>query len=268
MIIGDYHVHTPFCPHGTTDTLNAYVESALNKGFKEISFTEHAPLPLGFIDPTPAKDSGLAQDKVARYIETMIDLKATYKNELKINVGFEVDFIEGFESETRQFLDHYGPWIDDAILSVHMLKDPYGQYHCLDYSVASFGDILRAFVSLEEVYAAYFKTVALSLESDLGMYKPMRLGHITLVEKFKRQYPYDYSHQLKNQITALLKDVKAKGYSLDLNTAGLFKPDCLTMYPNPVVFEEAKALGISFKAGSDAHQSRDVGRAFDLLELS
>ena len=41
----DGHIHTPFCPHGTKDSFEEYIEKALSLGFKEISFTEHAPLP-------------------------------------------------------------------------------------------------------------------------------------------------------------------------------------------------------------------------------
>ena len=52
----DGHVHTPFCPHGSKDHFEEYIEKALALGFKEISFTEHAPLPEGFIDTTPTKE--------------------------------------------------------------------------------------------------------------------------------------------------------------------------------------------------------------------
>lgn len=49
----DGHIHTPYCPHGTLDPIHLYIEKAIQNGFREISFTEHAPLPSNFIDPTP-----------------------------------------------------------------------------------------------------------------------------------------------------------------------------------------------------------------------
>jgi len=44
MMIADGHIHTPFCPHGTADTFEQYIEWFLEHQVDEISFTEHAPL--------------------------------------------------------------------------------------------------------------------------------------------------------------------------------------------------------------------------------
>ena len=41
----DGHIHTPYCPHGTLDPFQNYIEKAIQNDFQEISFTEHAPLP-------------------------------------------------------------------------------------------------------------------------------------------------------------------------------------------------------------------------------
>ena len=39
----DAHIHSPFCPHGTKDAFELYIEKAIKNGFTDISFTEHAP---------------------------------------------------------------------------------------------------------------------------------------------------------------------------------------------------------------------------------
>jgi len=39
--IKDGHVHSPYCPHGSKDSFELYIESALKLGLKEITFTEH-----------------------------------------------------------------------------------------------------------------------------------------------------------------------------------------------------------------------------------
>ncbi|HHY21833.1 MAG TPA: PHP domain-containing protein, partial [Bacilli bacterium] len=57
MIFHDGHVHTPFCPHGSKDELEEYVLRAIELGLTGLTFTEHAPLPLSFEDPTPEQDS-------------------------------------------------------------------------------------------------------------------------------------------------------------------------------------------------------------------
>ena len=55
----DGHIHTPYCPHGTDDKFEQYVEKAIKVGLDEISFTEHFPLPKGFTDPAPNNDSSI-----------------------------------------------------------------------------------------------------------------------------------------------------------------------------------------------------------------
>ena len=44
-ILKDGHIHSPYCPHGTKDSFEKYIEKALEEGLEEISFTEHLPLP-------------------------------------------------------------------------------------------------------------------------------------------------------------------------------------------------------------------------------
>ena len=35
----DGHVHSPYCPHGSLDTFDMYIERALLNGISEITFT-------------------------------------------------------------------------------------------------------------------------------------------------------------------------------------------------------------------------------------
>lgn len=37
-IVRDGHIHSPYCPHGTKDTFEMYVEKALSEGLEEITF--------------------------------------------------------------------------------------------------------------------------------------------------------------------------------------------------------------------------------------
>ncbi len=81
----DGHVHTPFCPHGTKDYFEDYIEKALTLGIEEISFTEHTPLPKGFIDPTPAKDSAMGWHEIDLYFAEIERVKSIYKGKIQIN---------------------------------------------------------------------------------------------------------------------------------------------------------------------------------------
>jgi histidinol-phosphatase (PHP family) len=258
----DGHIHTPFCPHGTDDSLDQYIEKAIVSGFTDISFTEHAPLPSSFTDPTPLKDSGMRLEELYLYIDAITKAKDAYQKDIRIRIGFEVDFITGFEGETRAFLDEVGPLLDDAILSVHFLKIG-EEYHCMDYSKEVFAAIAEKAGSVQAVYDLYYEAVEASIAADLGIYKPKRIGHPTLVHKF--QLAHGESIDDSRRIKRILGKISEAGYEIDLNSAGFSKPDCLEPYPPMRYIAQAKKLGIPLVFGSDAHSAKGLHNHYSKL---
>ena len=262
MLIADGHIHTPFCPHGSADCFEEYIEWFLKNQVDEISFTEHAPLPQGFIDTVPTKDSAMKLEQLIPYIEKIQKLKQKYQQQITINIGLEVDFIEGFEHETTKFLNEVGPLLDDSILSVHFIK--YQQdYHCIDYSDEYFQKMTQLFGSVSAVYSKYYETVQQSIITNLGPYKPRRIGHITLARKFQLKFPVERSFLHEEE--ALLQLVKAYNLALDYNGAGVVKEFCKEPYPPNYLVEKAIQLGIPFVYGSDAHSVNGLGQGFKTL---
>jgi histidinol-phosphatase (PHP family) len=262
MVLYDGHVHTPFCPHGTGDTLQQYVERAIDMGMDGITFTEHAPLPKGFIDPTPDKDSGMKYEDLNQYFSTLQKLKDQYKHRLTIKIGLEVDFILGWEKETEQFLNEFGPMLDDSILSVHFLEVDKG-YVCMDYSPEVFGELVNRLGDINTVYNAYFNTLQSSVKAELGLYKPKRIGHMTLAKKFQLEYPPSKSFNSKAE--SILDIIAQKGYQLDYNGAGVVKSLCGEPYPDQWIIKEAIKREIPLVYGSDAHSVKGLGQGFDQL---
>lgn len=258
----DGHIHSPYCPHGSDDSFEQYIEAAISLGYQEISFTEHAPLPANFIDPTPDKDSGMNPDYLEPYISDLQKLKVKYKEKIKINIGLEVDYIIHYENETTKFLNKFGQFLDDSILSVHFLHHE-GNYYCLDFSVEEFARMISIYGSVDKVYKSYYETVKQSVLSDLGPYKPKRIGHMTLITKFQKKYPCnaDFSADI-NQILDLIHDRKM---TLDYNGAGINKPFCLEPYPSEWIAKEAAKRKIPLIYGSDAHISRDLNQGYSAL---
>ncbi|RKL66740.1 histidinol phosphatase [Salipaludibacillus neizhouensis] len=257
MIRRDGHIHTPFCPHGSKDMFSSYIEQAIKQGFSTISFTEHAPLPRGFSDPVPDKDSGLALDLLPQYLEACNEMKQEYSQHITIYTGLEVDYIEGFEQETREFLDEWGPFIDDSILSLHFLQTTEGHYTCMDFSPESFEFLIKQCDTVEDVYKLYYLCLLRSIRWDLGPFKPKRLGHMTLVRKFQKLFPTNFDDS--KYINLVLRSMKEHNMSLDVNAAGLVKQHCMEVYPPIEVLLRAKQLGIQCVYGSDSHQAKQIG---------
>lgn len=251
----DGHVHTPYCPHGTNRPLEEYIERAAAGGITTLTFAEHAPLPEGFTDTVPDKDSAMSMSDLEDYLLKLESVKKTYKNDITILTGLEIDFIERYEKETEQFLHSYGPYLDDSILSTHFLLAD-GEYTCMDYSPDVFASLVDRTGSVEAVARLYFQTILLSVKTDLGPFKPGRLGHMTLVHKFQRKFPMNhYPTELVQQI---LHAVKKENMELDYNGAGSAKPLCREPYPPEWIIKEALNHQIPLVYGSDAHQPAEL----------
>ncbi|TLS39095.1 histidinol-phosphatase HisJ [Pseudalkalibacillus caeni] len=261
-MVYDGHVHTPYCPHGSADSFSAYAEAAIQKGYSGLTFTEHAPLPKSFVDPTPFKDSGMQQGQLSGYFQELNALKRYYHSHLTIRTGLEVDYIEGYEEEIRTFLNEVGEELDDAILSVHFLKQK-EKWYCLDYSPDVFGELVEATGSLEEVYRNYFQALLHSIKSDLGQFKPSRIGHITLVRKFHTKFPPDFSYE--EEIVKVLDEIAKKGLELDYNGAGMMKEFCREPYPPAWIAREALKRNIPLVYGSDAHTAKGLKQGYKEL---
>ncbi len=263
MDIYDGHVHTNYCPHGTTEDINAYIKQALQLGYSQITFTEHAPLPENFSDPAPTRDSSMPIDEFGSYIEDLKGYQRNYHGKISIKLGLEIDYIEGHEEETKRLLSVLGPNLSDSVLSVHFLRLE-DEWFCLDYSEKEFERIIGRFGSTEAVYEAYYDTLQKAIMSDLGPYKPKRIGHLSLVSKFQKKYPSSFDST--RRMLSLLPLIKQKGYQLDVNTAGLFKPLCGEIYPPTAILHEAANMGIPLVYGSDSHHPSDLGRGLDALD--
>ena len=252
----DGHVHSQYCPHGSNDKMEQYVEKAIGVGLKEISFTEHLFLPDNFEDPSPLKDSCIDKAHIMDYIEEIEYLKEKYKGRIKINAGIEADYLEGYEKEVKANLDEYGKYFDDTILSIHIIKVN-GKHRLLDFSPEDFKDMIEELGSLEAVYNRYYETVKLMIESDLGEYKPRRLGHLNRVREFNKLFPYDYKdNKLLMEIVQLIKE---EGYELDYNISGKRKENCGEAYVDGPLLDLVRKYDIPLVPGSDSHTAGGIG---------
>ena len=269
----DGHTHTEFCPHGSGEDVEQLIQKAIELGFTEYSITEHNPLPKRFMDEAAGTreaivTGGMNIHEVEMYLKKMHHLKDKYKSEIKINVGFEVDYLPGFENWTIDFLNEYGKQIDDSILSLHF-QSGVGGYRSIDFSPEDFGSgLIQHYGSFQKAQENYFSVYLEMVESDLGLFKPKRMGHLTLCQKFQTYFEReatDLSDTSFFLIDQILDRVKEKDYELDFNTAGLFKEYCGEAYPPARVMNKVKEKGVKFVYGSDSHSLNDVGRGYDLF---
>lgn len=251
VIRRDGHMHTPFCPHGSKDSFESYIEEAIKLGREEITFTEHFPLPGGILPEVVTRECALLEEEVVPYLKAVDEMKEIYKGRIKINKGFEVDYLEGCEEEIKNQLNQYGAEVEDAILSVHFVKC--GEDYLAVDGLQDMEELINRLGSIEAVYDLYFSSLLKSIEADLGPYKPKRLGHPSLVRTFNKLYPVQYDD--KGLFQKLVLQMKQNGYEIDFNVSGLRKKYCMETYPSGKFLSLIKEHEVRCIAGSDSHQA-------------
>ncbi|MBP2079583.1 histidinol-phosphatase HisJ [Oceanobacillus polygoni] len=269
----DGHTHTEFCPHGSGEDVELFIQKAIGLGFTDYSITEHNPLPQGFTELAAGENeaiatAGMSITDVEYYLNKMHRLKKKYENEIRVHVGFEIDYVTGFEGYTTDFLNEYGKWMDDSILSLHFLQGK-GGYRSIDFSPQDYQDgIITHYGSFQKGQENYFQTLLQLVDADLGKYKPKRIGHITLCQKFQNYYENEETRLSKRAlqlVDELLDKIKGKNYELDFNTAGMFKPYCGEPYPSLPIMEKVIEKQVRYVYGSDSHHVTDVGRGYPIV---
>ncbi|MFO8068379.1 MAG: histidinol-phosphatase HisJ [Alkalibacterium sp.] len=255
-MLSDNHVHTQYCPHGSDFEMEEYIKKAIDNGLESITFTEHAPLPIE--DTTPAKDSSMREEDIEAYLNQGKKLKVKYADDIIVNTGFEIDYIEGKEAETCRFLKKYPKTIPYSILSVHFLKIPDQGYFCIDYDKDLFLEKIKQ-IGYDRLTSIYEGTLSKALSLPFGEWTPKTIGHITLIYKFSK------AHDQKDEIDwdRLLEKAKMNDYILDYNFSGLDKPFYNSTYPYESLVESAINKGVKLAYGSDAHHPGEVGRYFE-----
>ena len=106
----DLHNHTVLCNHAT-GSVDEYIQRAIELGIDEYGFSDHAPMNFD-----PKYRMSLEQKKL--YENWINEAKEKYKNQIKILLAYEVDYIDGFLLDEVMKSD-----VDYLIGSVHFLKN-------------------------------------------------------------------------------------------------------------------------------------------------
>ena len=240
----DYHMHTPLCRHAVGEPTE-YAARALELGFKEIGFSDHAPMPVEDFD-----DWRMPARSLDQYVEKV--QRARRENPtLRILMALEVDFIPGYEEWIKDISARH-PW-DYLIGSVHYVAPGFDIDNPTKLSQWRKHDPY-------EVWSLYFERLTQAAES--GFFQI--IGHADLPKKFNILPKRDTMPLVEN----FLKAAARKGVAMEINTSGLRK-ECKEMYPSPAIVRAAQLHGVPLTFGSDAHAPGELGLNFkEAVELA
>lgn len=86
-----FHVHTFRCGHASEEKDEEYILKAIELGAKAIAFSDHGPFPGNVFR------SRMLIEELPEYIETLNKLKGKYKEQIKVWVGLEIEYVPGFD---------------------------------------------------------------------------------------------------------------------------------------------------------------------------
>ncbi len=233
----DYHLHGDFCGHGK-GSLEEYVLSALARGFVEIGFSAHLPL-VTKPDPYHA----MLEERLPEYVRLVNYLQEKYSGRIRIRLGIEADYFQGYESETRRLLSRAA--FDYVLGAVHFL----GDWHF----TSRVGRERYRTEDPARVFPAYFKLVGKMIES--GLFDILAHPDAIVKEDF---LPVTDMGDHYRKIARLLR---IKNMAVEVNTAGL-RRGAGAVYPGLDFLKACVNENIPVTLGSDAHIPSDVGRDF------
>jgi histidinol-phosphatase (PHP family) len=229
----DYHIHSIYSDGRSAP--EEYIRKATESGIKEIGFSDHLTL---FREK---EEWNMDPSLVPAYINHLENLRNETKN-IRIKIGLEVDFFEGKETETREFLDKLP--LDFVIGSVHYQGD----------KTVDLGPSFYEGKDIDLLFRKYFETVTAAASSGLFDI----IGHCDLI----RIFGYRPSSDPEPLYRKLAREMKKHDVVLEINTNGRNRP-LADFYPDRRylhVFMEEK---VPVCVNSDAHMPRRVGQYFD-----
>ncbi len=260
----DGHTHTPFCYHGSQAAQELYIDRAIELDFERYTLSEHPPLPQGWIDDIPLfKSLAMPEHELPDYIEHAKRMKRLFEGRIEVTVGLELDHLPGQLDFTQAIVEKWHQDLEDVVYSVHYLPTA-GGMRCIDYTPDySREHLLSYYGTMENVVNEYYNHVEAAIEwvSQLPMRK--RIGHINLIEKFRKALPEIDEQQMRQRLETIIPLLVKKNVGIDVNTAGSRVETCGKPYVPEWFLAECRKQGVACIYGSDSHKPEHVGTGWE-----
>lgn len=236
----DSHCHTFYSKHAT-GTVDELVRASIAVGVTVLTITDHAPFPVD-------RDNRLLESELEQYFADIDSARQTYRGQITILRGLELDYMPGTDNFNRELLTRYP--MDFVIGSIHYVEVP-------DEPMVKVWELPR--LAGRAFMDRYFANLEALVDSGLVD----AVGH---ADTLLRGVPEDI---LIPRFEPLLELLARSGVAFELNASGLRKSslDPLTgmevqglwSYPSRELLGQMIAFDVPFTIGSDAHDPRDAG---------
>lgn len=234
----DYHMHSYYSSDTNTE-MKAMIESAIQKGFKEITFTDHIDYEYNSTEIQFEFDTD-------EYRKTIDGFRETYRGQIQINLGLEIGIQPHILDRCKALVASTSP--DFIIASLHNVekKDLYlGEYYedkssekALDYAFEELLDMLNHFDAFSVI------------------------GHLDIVKRYNEGVLSLPKDLFVEGATPVLKKLISMGKGIEVNTSGLRQGLGETLPSTEILAKYRELGGEIITIGSDAHYPEDIGHSF------
>ena len=232
MLFSDYHNH----PQGHRDDL-PYTQKLL------IPWAEYAR--EAHLTDVVLTDHGRYHKCIN--LEEFLKFKSKI-NDINFKIGIEIDNNPETSETDYKWTEKNFDKLDFILGSVHFIDE-------WAFDHPNYKDQFSKW-DIDELYSRYFENIKKLINKGFidG------LAHLDLIKIFG----YRPKKKIKYFVEDVLKLIKQKGLTVEINTAGWRKP-VNEQYPQEKIIEMIKQMDIPITTASDAHTAKDVGYGYDRL---
>ena len=222
----NYHTHTSRCKHAV-GTDREYVENAIAAGIKILGISDHAP--YLFKNSDYYSTYRMEVNELQEYAESVRSLAKEYAKDIRILLGFELEYYPAFHKDEMAFLSTVNP--DYLLLGQHFLGNE------IDNPYTGRG------LNQPQQLTCYVSQVLEGLATGDFLY----LAHPDLAG-------YHFPQEcIQAEYRRLCEGAKALHIPLEINLLGLLTG---RHYPNEILFKIAAEVGNDVVIGVDAHDPK------------
>ena len=247
-ILYDQHMHSTYSGDAK-DNMEDMIKSAIDKGLKGITFTEHQDLVFPYKENNI--EEGMFDLNTDAYLYELLGLRGKYAD--KIDIGFGVELGLQLDAVRANAIYAKSHEFDMVIASLHIIDkmDPYyPEYH--------------QGKTEEEAYGLYFQRF---YENLLRFENFDVIGHLDYIVRYGANKDENYKYEIyRDTIDKILQFAIDHEKAIEINTAGIRK-GTKEVHPTIDILKAYKAMGGELiTVGSDAHNMNDIASDFGRAE--